>query len=168
MYEAIAPSLRLMYDQREPVGQLGRGSHYSVFRGVHSKSQPPSFGEGADFHDFAVVWDEDHDTRILTVVEEMYLTGLLSPVLVVGERKGCLHIIISDGVFQELGARGVEEFRERVAECAHVDGDIWTVQVTSFKSAATRIIDADSDSVTTYLANINLLWRLGVKPAREK
>jgi hypothetical protein len=42
-----------------------------------------------------VIWDEDHDERVIGVVERMYFAGLLHPVLFVGERKGSLTVVLS-------------------------------------------------------------------------
>ena len=57
-----SPFFHTVYDQSEPVGVLGQGTHYSVLRFVEVVADNPSH---TMFCDFAVIWDEDHDTRIV-------------------------------------------------------------------------------------------------------
>lgn len=58
-----------LHDEPGRVGSLGRGTHYSVLRAVIWEPEPR-------FHDFAVIWDEDHDTRIIGVLEQLYVRRL--------------------------------------------------------------------------------------------
>ncbi|MCS6038242.1 hypothetical protein LNQ52_33090 [Klebsiella pneumoniae subsp. pneumoniae] len=44
---------------------------------------------------FAIIWDEDHDTRIVDVLEIALMRNLLGPVVFAGERKGSLNIVLS-------------------------------------------------------------------------
>lgn len=84
-----------IYDEAEPIGRIGRGTHYSIFRAAewHDVMRRPL--PVAQVHDFAVVWDEDHDTRVIEVVEKLYMKSLLSPVQFIGERKGSLNVIVA-------------------------------------------------------------------------
>lgn len=50
----------------------------------------------ARFHDFAIVWDEDHDERVIEPVEKIYLAGLLPHFLMFGERKGSFSAIATE------------------------------------------------------------------------
>ena len=77
-----------LYNESAPIGSIGRGCHYSVFRSVEWLDVTRSPLELPEMHDFAVIWDEDHDTRVINVIERIYLSGLLSPIQFVGERKG--------------------------------------------------------------------------------
>ena len=59
-----SPFFSTLHDEDGPVGHLGGGTHYSVLRAVLWEPEPA-------FHDFAVVWDEDHDLRVVWVLEQM-------------------------------------------------------------------------------------------------
>ena len=72
------------------MGDFGRGTHYSVLRvPIWQDEWLSPLPQGA-LLDFAVIWDEDHDERVMQVIEELYFSGLLGPVRFVGERKGSL------------------------------------------------------------------------------
>ena len=58
-----------LHDEAEPVGNLGRGTHYSVFRAAEWFDVERRPLVQAQIHDFAIVWDEDHDTRVISTVE---------------------------------------------------------------------------------------------------
>jgi hypothetical protein len=72
----------------KPTGYLGQGTHYSVFRAMvfHDPLGRP-LPEGQFVH-FAVIWDEDHDVRVMQPITEIYRRGLLSSFLMFGERRG--------------------------------------------------------------------------------
>ncbi len=44
-----------LYDQAEAVGQLGRGTHHSVFRSIQWRDIDGDFRDSGRFHDFAVI-----------------------------------------------------------------------------------------------------------------
>jgi hypothetical protein len=57
-----------LHDKLESIGTLGRGTHYSVFRSVESLNvirRPLTLPQ---INDFAVIWDEDHDTRVIEAI----------------------------------------------------------------------------------------------------
>ncbi|MBM3548872.1 MAG: hypothetical protein FJX54_18165 [Alphaproteobacteria bacterium] len=87
-------SFSCLYDEPAPIGVLGRGAHHSVFRSMQSRDINGSRLENRRIHDFAIIWDEDHDTRVISVVERLHLTGLLWPIVFIGERKGVLTIFL--------------------------------------------------------------------------
>lgn len=91
---SYSPFFQALHDETQPVGHLGRGTHYSVLRVPiwHDERLKP-LPQG-DLLDFAIIWDEDHDTRVIEPIEEMYFAGLLAPVRFVGERKGTLSVLI--------------------------------------------------------------------------
>jgi hypothetical protein len=89
---------KTLHDETNPTGYLGRGTHYSVLRAVvfHDPSgKPLSAGQ---FADFAVIWDEDHDARVMKPIEEIYRRGLLSSFVMFGERKGNFTAILSNKI----------------------------------------------------------------------
>src|SRR5689334_14900115 len=101
MMRAYSPFFQTLHDETAPAGTLGRGTHYSVLRAVvfhDAKSRPL---KTAAYADFAIVWDEDHDTRVIEPVEILYRSGLLPAFPIIGERKGTLNAIVSDEVETE-------------------------------------------------------------------
>ena len=165
--------LSCLHDETAPVGNLGRGTHYSIFRSAEwmdVSRQPLALPE---VHDFAVIWDEDHDTRVIPVVEAMYMDGLLSPVQFVGERKGSLTVIVASR-FCFDSRTNIETYTKQLQQsCDHSnDGDYWPVEVGVFdrtpgspdKNEFHGLIMADEHRVLTYLRNLDSLWSLGTKP----
>jgi hypothetical protein len=95
---------KTLHDETNPTGYLGRGTHCSILRAVvfHDPAGKP-LPEG-QFADFAVIWDEDHDVRVMEPIEEIYRRGLLSSFLMFGERKGSFTAILSNKVTSAIGA----------------------------------------------------------------
>src|SRR5215831_20387208 len=89
---------KTLHDETGPTGYLGRGTHYSVLRAVvfHDHMGKP-LAEG-QFADFAVIWDEDHDARVMEPIEQIYGQGLLSSFLMFGERQGSFTAVLSNKV----------------------------------------------------------------------
>jgi hypothetical protein len=118
---------RTIHDETSPAGYLGRGTHYSVLRTVvfHDPVGKP-LPEG-QFANFAVVWDRDHDVRVIEPILEIYRRGLLSSFVAFGEHKGLFTAILSNKLSPDIKAtpfnpallRKVEElgFSERPANC---------------------------------------------------
>jgi hypothetical protein len=141
---------------------FGRGTHYSVFRAVswHDSSLNPL--PNGEFLDFAIIWEEDHDTRVMTVVETMYFDGLLAPVRFVGERKGGLIVLVAP---EKEAAWDLLSYKERVESAVRRSNldDWWNVTVAYFGTESS-IIGAPPEKVAVYLKNIDNLWNLGTKP----
>ncbi|MCC2976244.1 hypothetical protein LK533_06095 [Sphingomonas sp. PL-96] len=164
-----------LHDEKEPIGYLGRGTHYSVFRSIEWLDVERRQLVKPQIHDFAVIWDEDHDERIINVVERIYMAGLLSPVQFIGERKGGLSIVLAARYYCGSGDdyRGAEFAKLVSPIVSDVDGDSWNLELgcfdrhdTSARGHQTELpsIIQDKDEVAfTYLKNIDNLWRLGTK-----
>ena len=87
---------KTLHDETHPTGYLGRGTHYSVLRAIvfhDPMGRPLPQGQ---FADFAVIWDEDHDVRVMEPVEEIYRRGMLSSFVMFGERKGFFTAVLSE------------------------------------------------------------------------
>lgn len=95
---------KTLHDETSPTGYLGRGTHYSVLRAVvfHGATGKPL--PEAQLTDFAVIWDEDHDARVIEPIEEIYRRGLLASFLMFGERKGSFTAILSNKVSAAIEA----------------------------------------------------------------
>lgn len=163
--------LSCLYDESEPVGRLGSGAHYSVFRSVEWLNVQRKPLKISEVHDFAVIWDYDHDTRIIPLIENIYMAGLLSPVQFIGESQGHLTILIA-AQYRSYG-EGVDEYQRLVTEITNnMGGDHWFVEVGDFDrsphspqgTSLQGIVNDNEDKVYTYLRTIDILWRLGTKP----
>lgn len=160
-----------LYDQAEPVGDLGRGTHYSIFRSIEWRELDGDFRDSGRFHDFAVVWDEDHDTRVIRLVEQLHMHGLLWPVVFIGERKGTVTVLLWQDV-DPVAERSdwydvVKELAQNGVEC-----DVWNADFGAFHRDPGQhqrltdpggIINDRTELVVTYLQTIDVLWQLGEK-----
>jgi hypothetical protein len=163
-----------LYDEAAPIGHLGRGTHYSIFRSVEWLDVVRLPLLKPEIHDFAVIWDEDHDRRIIRVVEQIYLAGLLSPIQFIGERKGCLTIIVAAKFFWG-SEEECERYVKEIAQLIHqtLPDDPWTTEVGSFdrqpgsptQTELKSLIATDEHRAITYVRNIDSLWSLGTKPS---
>jgi hypothetical protein len=162
-YSAFFQTLR---DETKPVGTLGRGTHYSVFRAItwHDIYLNPI--QEANFLDFAVIWDKDHDARVIEVAEALYRFRLLGPIRFLGERKGCLTVLLAPEAFETLDHRQIERYKERltnqVRSTVEGFGDRWDVEV-GYSTENASIIANDVLRIHTYLEFILMVWDLGIK-----
>ncbi|XOK13297.1 hypothetical protein ACI6PO_15795 [Agrobacterium tumefaciens] len=166
-----------LHDEAEPVGHLGRGTHYSVFRVPEWRDVTRMPLTTAQMHDFAVIWDEDHDERVIAIAERLYINGLFSPVQFIGERKGMLTIIVA-AKFQWSGAEADwTNWCNQVSKlCNDVYGDSWSVDFGGFDKSLgspqqthpNGIINDREDKVIIYLRNIDNLWNLGTWSFKDR
>ncbi|QQR39463.1 hypothetical protein [Devosia rhizoryzae] len=161
-----------LHDEPDFVGSLGRGTHYSVLRSVEWLDVIREPLLTPQIHDFAVIWDEDHDTRVISAIERIYMAGLLSPVQFVGERKGLLSVILASRFFFHGDGGALEQYRKAVSEIASNLGfDSWTSEIGTFdrqlgsphQTDPVGIINDTDEKVETYLRNIDNLWGLGTR-----
>lgn len=165
-----------LHDEAEPVGSLGRGTHYSILRSVEWLDVTRRPLDHPQVHDFAVIWDEDHDTRVIETIERIYMAGLLSPVQFIGERKGSLFVIVA-ARFYFLGTEEETKAYEKAIEAiSQAQDDTWPAYVGSFDRApgsqhqtiVDGIINDNEERVSIYLRNIDSLWNLGTKNFVQK
>jgi len=161
-----------LYDQAEPIGRLGRGTHHSVFRSTQWKAIDGDHLRAPRIHDFAVIWDEDHDERVIRVAEHLHMSGLLWPVVFIGERKGVVTLLLDSmggpGVFPDE-KKWIEKIREVAGKA--IAGDDWDVDIGMYERLVVieegsqtqpkRIIPDDAARVVPYLQAIDALWLLG-------
>lgn len=162
-----------IHDEPGEYGSLGRGTHYSVFRSVEWLDVSRQKLANAEIHDFAVIWDEDHDTRVIEAIERIYLAGLLSPVQFIGERKGMLTVIVASKFWGD--GNDLDTYREQVQAAIEPIDDYWPVEIGMFDRSGALgpqwhqtnpagIISDATHKVNVYLSSIDALWRLGTKP----
>jgi len=116
--------------------------------------------------DFAIIWDADHDTRVIKAVEAIYRAGWLSSILMIGERKGTLHAVVCGNTQEDWRQEGflrlLEGYLDIVAQTT-VERDPWLSSLRTLANPDRKIIDDEDDKVRLYLANLKMLWRLGVR-----
>ncbi len=152
-----SPFIEVIHDEQLPVGFLGRGTHYSVFQYPSWVTETGSPLSKPKRHRFAVIWDEDHDIRVIRVLEGLYLAGLLTSVVFAGERKGMLTAILSPAI----DSTRIQGLQDTFASVASSGDDPWTVELFSSEETG-GIINDNAEKVQTYLNNIRNLWRLGI------
>jgi hypothetical protein len=161
---SYSPFFQMLHDETRPVGQLGRGTHYSVLRvPIWQDVWLNPVAQGS-LLDFAVIWDEDHDERVVKAIEALYFGGLLSPVCFIGERKGSLSVLLGETTVEAWNEAALRCYRDAVNDIGQSLADPWPVMVDQVLSQRHSIIHAAPEDVATYLRNILLLWQLGSKP----
>src|SRR5258708_7952549 len=126
MQMSYSPFFNTLHDETAPVGDLGRGTHYSVMRAITWHDAQLRVLPKASALDFAIIWDEDHDTRVVALVEKMYFEGLLAPVRFVGERKGMFTVLIDPATPLGRDRAALEAYVKHVEGVAEGDGgDSW-------------------------------------------
>ncbi len=153
-----------LHNEAQPTGYLGRGTHYSVVRSLTWTDQLQQPLKRALNHDLAVIWDEDHDERVFELIELLYLNGLLSPAIMVGERKGTFSLVIAKDTLSTLSHTWLNSYTAKVEALADNLDDSWSAEVYVLGNVVSGIIDADHGKVSMYLNNLNMLWKLGVSP----
>lgn len=87
-------------------------------------------------HDFAVIWDEDHDERIIEAVERIYMAGLLSPIQFIGERKDVLTAIVAAKFYFSGSEEDTETYRRALEKITQELDDPWPTEIGSFDRQA--------------------------------
>ena len=142
---------------------------YSVFRAVDSRDVTRKPTERPRVHDFVVIWDDDHDTRIIAVIEEMLMAGILPGVQFISEHKGTLSIIRAAPTYWV----DLEEFRAQVSKLSAATGDWWVVEVGMIDTHAGNMRDrhqceflgilGNRDADIAFFFLIDTAWQLGTK-----
>lgn len=161
-----------LYDEQSP--KTRRFPHYSVFRAVDSRDVSQQLTESPRIHDFAVIWDDDHDTRIISVLEEMLMAGLLPGVQFIGEHKGTLTIVLAARTYFRIE---LTAFTNKVEKLSAAAQDCWQVELGLFDRTEGNLkvqhqcdfqsIVGGSDADVAYLFTIDAMWSLGTKEWRS-
>jgi hypothetical protein len=162
-----------VYDEAGPIGKLGRGTHYSVCRSVEWLDVVRLPLKKPQIHDFAVIWDEDHDIRVIAVIEQIFMAGLLSPIQFIGERKGGLTAIVAARFWSYNSEAAFTAYTGALHDIVvkAMQDDPWSVNIGLFdrspgsphQTDLKSLINAEEHRVLTYLRNIDSLWNLGTK-----
>jgi hypothetical protein len=162
---SYCPFFQTLHDEKQPVGRLGQGTHYSVLRVPTWQDPLMNHLEHGALLDFAIIWDDDHDERVIEVIQTLYMAGLLAPVRYIGERKGMLSVLVDPAVVQAWGAEKFDVYGKKVHRIAQSLDDPWPAEVRSADVREHSIIHSTPAHIAIYLQNIQMLWQLGVKPA---
>lgn len=141
-----------IYDEPSPIGDqgdggIGRGGHYSICeysRGFHDEV----------CHRFCIIWDEDHDLRVIRFIEDLIVRDSLNApfsitdVAFIGERKGGVSVFTSTPP-SDFGM--VETYLIHIAQD---QPDPWWANVNDLCS----LIHARESAVAAYLTTISNLW----------
>jgi hypothetical protein len=147
-----------LYDQSKPIGQSDHGDHYSVLRATSWHLPDGGLSKRPQHFDFGVIWDSDHDTRIISVIEEIYLAGFLSRFMLFSETKGIFTATLYHGCsFDRASPKRHQETDGIVRKT--IIGDVWQTNIDTF--GANKIDPRDTKAI--FYANINALWKLGGK-----
>ena len=165
-----SPFFQTLYDEQEPVGTLGRGTHYSILRAIVFHDEDGKIipcdryrNAKSNYHDFAIIWDEDHDTRVINVIEKIYQEGLLPCFSIFGERKAGFSALFCserDDIPLHIKVSVQQRCEETIS---NIYNDVWHVQLGTLMRSQ-GIINANDEDIVLYLKNINMLWKLGSKP----
>lgn len=139
-----------VYDEQEPVVGIGRGCHYSILRAKDNTRKDVNA-----YFDFAVLWDEDHDKRVIPVLEALYQKKLLVNYVVVGERKG--------GLTAVLKPNRQKTSYTSVPELLFAEGDPWSGATKTIKEVGDgRLTNGTlQKEVEDYINGIIAKWHLG-------
>ena len=154
-----------IHDEKYPVGHLGNGTHYSVLRTATWFDNCGLSLKEPKIHDLAIIWDKDHDERVIDIVEHLYMKNLLAPVLFVGESNGCLSVLVSPLFKNASDEQAFQAFVSSIVELAKNQYEPWIAKVDVFEDTQSElpIIDSSRERVELYLKNIGMLWELGLK-----
>lgn len=161
-----------IYDEQS--SKTRRFPHYSVFRAVDSRDVCQKPTDTPHIHDFAVIWDEDHDTRIIQVIEEMLMAGLLPGVQFIGEHKGLMSVILAAPTYFEID---LTAFTSKVEKLSAAAQDFWNVEVGLFDRTEGNLktqnqcdfqnLVGTRDADVAFMFTIDAMWSLGTKEWRS-
>ena len=145
---------KTIHDETQP-SHLVMGAHLSVLRAV----------VGSNFLDFGVIWDRDHDKRVIGALERMYIKGLLEPVAFVGERKGILTVLVYRS-HDYWKSHSASKYCNTIAALANgLPGDAWGSDVDYFRSVVDSPIGNTGGWDDDFLVVMHKMWRLGFRDA---
>lgn len=170
-----SPFLHCIYDEPAPTGHIGRGTHYSVVQALSWRSEKGELCQQASVQNVAVIWDEDHDERIIPCAEALLMAGLLHAVSMIGERKGGVTIVFNTMSAVRLSKDQKRAYQQEVTRVindvvAAKHEDSWSItfgEMTDTPSSRSTgrdifhqslIQDGDVHKIETYVRNINYLW----------
>lgn len=166
--KVYSPFFETLYDIPSPVGAAGREVHHTVLRlpvwhGPDLRPLP-----NPAFHDMAVLWDDDHDERVIAVVEHFWLKSRIAPVWFISERKGVVSLVLDPRSHTGPAPTGaLSVFRDFDGGLTLTDNDHWTLDELALYDIETpRFVGKTvGQHQWSELDSIHATWDLGVKSA---
>lgn len=148
--------LESLYEEKDQVG-FTDGVHHSVLQFASWHNDARKVRKTARVQRVAIVWDPDHDERVLDVADAMYVRGLLAPVLLLSEMKGMLYVALRPNASRLLD---LEDYRSEVSAAATPDGDSWMVEVIPYESRSEALRLMSGERGQCYIDGIDAVWQL--------
>lgn len=145
---------RTEYDEQHNVGALE--AHYSIICApLLAKPDSP-----IELQRLAVIWDQDHDERVIALLEAAYFQGLLAPsIFCIAEHKG--HVaVITNGDLGESERQRQSRFWQRISDDVIVD-DKFVVNVMLEEEYILELSPRLRSTFKTYFEHIDNAWTLG-------
>lgn len=152
--QSYSPLLYTLHDQPSPIGNLGRGVHYSVLQYLNWFDLDGRLVESGAPHKFAVIWDEDHDIRIVDIIEGAILQKVMQNVLMIGERKGSLSVLLNE----ETSDNRLKSIAETFSQLGRGQEDSWPAETFRYPDGASALIRDSERKSKPYLEHIVALW----------
>lgn len=112
----------LQVEHEEPKNVYGEGA-YTVFTFIQPINLELNFEPRICIQSLAVIWNDRVDTRIIAMIEKGLIQGVLSPVKLLHESEGTLHIVYN-GLLSHCAQSHFESSWREIARDAW--GDEWT------------------------------------------
>ena len=171
-----SPHLHCIYDESAPTNHFGRGTHYSIFQALSWRSKKGKLNQQATVHNVAVIWDEDHDERIIPCMEALLMNGLLYAVSIIGERKGHMNIVFNSMSSAYMDTNQKHIYRKEITKIVNdIIGtkfeDSWSITFgemsdvpsmakNGYKIFHQSLIYSDIDIIDAYIRKINNRWNI--------
>jgi len=140
-----------LYDET-PTHHVYEDGHYSVYRAVIY------VGRSYCHHTFAVLWDADHDERILELIAEVMRRGFLHNYVLFGEHKGHVTAFMKPETVDWPDPPNT--LLESIAQ--DMPDDAWSATEYCL-SQSLGLTWARDRGIDAYLRNIEERWPLGFK-----
>jgi hypothetical protein len=152
-----------LYDEQSYTAGLNlpRGLHHSILRAVVCLDSTLRYL----FHDFAVLWDEDHDERVIWVAEQLFMQRLLQHVIVLAEAKGHVSVVPRVSLSTKIETHVMESL-EQITKAVPNDSftsELLTVIPRRHEKTSRSPLIEDNRTVS-YLQGVVGTWTLGTKP----
>lgn len=161
--ETYSPLFTTLYDQQGPIGDGTIDVHYSVLQAVTWHKVNSGIADRGYHHRFAIIWDEDHDTRVIVCIEEIYLAGLLPKFIMFGENQAGFTAVLNEAYVREDENDALAGKILDIAETS-VSPDCWgseIVRLDAYDTFDFREPNQSQGGHSVYLHNIDTVHRLG-------
>ena len=152
---------KTLYDGVTPADYIGKSTHYTITRCViwHDHMLAPL--KKGKYLDFAIIWNDDHNDLLISFIEDLYINGLLSPSIFVGERNGIVTLLTQENsIFTPHG--DITEYEIAIQNIANKLQDPWSTKIFPYLSRDHDII-LDGYDCVSFLENLKQQWQLGIK-----